>query len=120
MIRQALRLGLVLSVVALAGSSADDEPPVKCNKRNSGAYWPEAANTDYTVRHRAERCGTLRYCARTTFGWHWQALTVSVQSMMEKASGQQHAADAACAAETETTTASQSANQSAKAESPRQ
>jgi hypothetical protein len=95
-----LRSALVLLLIAGAGWSGDNPPPVKCGRQNAGSYWPEAANRDAAVRRRAERCGTLRYCARTTFGWKWKQLTVTLQSLIAKAGGeQQSTVDAACATE---------------------
>jgi hypothetical protein len=41
----------------------------------------------------------LLYCSRTTFGWKWQPLTVSLRAMMAKAAGEKAWVDAACATE---------------------
>ena len=93
MLRRALQIGIVLSLAAWSAWSAGDAPPVKCGKQNGGTFWPPEANTDAGALSRAGRCGTLRYCGRTTFGWKWRAMTVSAQSLQSKASG------AACVAE---------------------
>jgi hypothetical protein len=85
------RVALVLAVLTVAvWGSGPVPPPVNCGRSNAGAFWPEAANRDASIRRRAERCGTLRYCARTTFGWKWQPLTVNFQSLVAKASGTPH------------------------------
>lgn len=94
MIRQVLRIGFVSSLLVWTGWGSGATPPVKCDRQTAGSFWPEAANRDPAARKQAERCGTLLYCARTTFGWKWQALTVSLQSMIARAAG----VEAACAA----------------------
>jgi hypothetical protein len=76
------------------------KPPVKCGRENDGAFWPEAANTSKAVLHRAEHCGTLLLCTRTTFGWKWEAMTVNVQSLVAKSvGGSQTAVEKECQAD---------------------
>lgn len=100
MVRQAVRIGLVLSLAAWSAWSAGDGPPVKCGKRNAGTFWPPEANTDAALLRQAGRCGTLRYCGRATFGWKWQAMTVNVQSLQSKPADEKRiGAGAACMAE---------------------
>ena len=62
-----------------------DQPPVKCRRQLAGQFWPEAANVDPAARKAAERCGTLRYCARSSFGWHWVQWTVPVADLERRA-----------------------------------
>jgi len=105
MLVRVLRIGFALSLLVVSGSGADNAPTVKCGRDNAGMFWPEAANNDHAVRNRAEKCGTLLYCARTTFGWKWQPMTVSLQSLVAKAAGAQPAMSAACSAEPATAAA---------------
>ena len=79
MMRLLLRIGLVLAILAGTGSTAGPAPALKCGRQTAGTFWPEEANRDSDVMHRAERCGTLLYCARTTFGWKWQPMTIAAK-----------------------------------------
>jgi hypothetical protein len=69
---------------------------MKCDRANAGLFWPEAANHDAAVLNQAARCGSLRYCGRTTFGWKWQSLTVSVQSLARTATGRKTPPQTTC------------------------
>ena len=98
MMGQALWIGFVLTTLAWSSTSDDVRPPVKCRRDNAGTFWPQAANIDPAVRNHALRCGALLYCSRTRFGWRWQPMTVTLQSLIAKAAGKETSADEVCSA----------------------
>jgi hypothetical protein len=69
-------------LLVFAGVSLAEEPSrPACNKKNAGQMWPDAANTDHTVRSRAARCGELQMCSRDAWHYRWEPLTVRLDQL---------------------------------------
>jgi hypothetical protein len=75
-------IGTFLLLATFAGLSRAEEPArPACNKKNAGQLWPDAANSDHSVRARAARCGELQICSRDEWHYRWQALTVRIDQL---------------------------------------
>ena len=73
---------LILGAAWLALSAPGDRPP--CKASNQGAFWPEAANTDPTLRRALMHDGTLEMCSAKLWTYAWKPVVVSVRQLEER------------------------------------
>ena len=83
-------LVLVLPLLCLSlSSSADDDTRPACNSHNQGSLWPEAANHDRSLIARLVRCGELLICVRGNWRYHWEAASVRLDQLGQRAKTKQ-------------------------------
>lgn len=70
-----------LATFALAGSTAVRP---ECNKSMAGKLWPPTALKDKETFRQLSQSGELQVCARTTWHYRWQSLTVNARDLHKK------------------------------------
>jgi hypothetical protein len=78
-----LKAWLILAAPLLC-LAADDSRPA-CSSQNQGQMWPEAANHDPKLISRLIRCGELLICVRGTWRYHWEAPSVRLDQLANRA-----------------------------------